>query len=141
MPASFAELVKKHFDFLLKDYGFKIVQADKYKVVFQSRALIIEIMEDRGSVLDWIGQVSSPKIRYNTLLIADFLAGGVSSHIRIHDFKENVQVQVGLIADAMRQHLAPILREEFTQWEELDEFRRKCIAEGEKAMKGIRSSS
>lgn len=146
---TFAERVKKHFNYLIDDYGFSVV-AEKYDpeafgnslVDFQSRTTAVRVLLDKGQVLIDIRPLTDPQSSwFNLASVVEFLAPEADEPVYIFpeswdDYYDMIDWQVSRVARVLRKYCAPVLQGEFSQWREMDERRSKSAEKGYRALTG-----
>ena len=145
----FAEQVKKHFHYLIDEYGFSVVD-ERYDaeafgdslVQFQSSTVDLSIILDRGQVLIDIGpHPESPDYRFGLVSVIEFLAPEADEPAYIFpetwdNYYDMIDWQVTRLARVLQQYCAPVLRGEFSQWKEMAERRRKEARDTYRALTG-----
>jgi len=146
---AFAEQVKKHFHYLVDDYGFSVVD-EKHDpeafgnslVDFQSSTAVIRVLLDRGQVLvDIRPSIEPPTFWFDLGSLVEFLAPEADEPVYVFpetwdNYYEMIEWQVARLARVLRQYCALVLRGEFSQWREIDKRRKKSAEEGYRALTG-----
>lgn len=136
----FTELVKKHFDFLLKQYGFSIVHEDYYPdimgnswIVFTSHGTGISIVLDKGQVLMNVGPSSLSREKwYEFSDIISFFAPDQKPVYVFPDgfseYKDALENQVSRLARLMEEYCRPILQGDFSMQNQIKEIENKRVS-------------
>lgn len=137
-------LVRKYFQFLNEDFGFDISehydpQYENISVGFERHNILISFSYDRGDVYIVITNLLDPQRRgHNPGTVIEFIDPKSYEVIKAIGFPrlpdepiERVGMTLNYWAPLIRQYLKPILIGEFAQWNELDQFETKVLAEFE----------
>lgn len=122
----FSALVKKHFGYLMDEYGFTVTRESYHpefmgnaQVVFESRLVGIDIVCDRNQVLIALGLLS--QVRRDWLEFANvvriFAPEVETVYIFPEDFSNReaaLETQISRLAQLMRQHCGPVLKGDFS---------------------------
>mgnify|MGYP000219498111 CR=1 FL=1 len=134
----FTEQAKQHFHYLIDDYGFSVVD-ERYEpeafgnslIQFRSSAIDIMVVLDRGQVL--IDVSPYPRLsnyQFGLATVVKFLAPEANEPVYIfpetwEDYDDMIEWQLTRLARMLRQYCAPVLRGEFSDWETMNECRKK----------------
>ena len=137
MPYGFAERVKIHFEYLIRDYGFqeeirRVPEIFGDRVVdYQSDDVGVELLLDRGEVAVRIGPRSdSPEKWIDIRFLLPFVVPEIDEPVYVYpaegdSCEAQVEWQIARLARLVRHYLTPVLRGEFTRWEEVVEYWRE----------------
>lgn len=135
------ELIKKHFNYLVNDYGFSI-DREEYSaeqmgngyIVYMSRAVAIMIVVDRSQVLLNLGEPSWPEREWFDF--TDVVSYFNSSIKEIYNFSESqidhqayVEKQAQHLAHILRMNCEPLLRGNFSMQNQIREIEQKRVME------------
>jgi hypothetical protein len=135
------ELIKKHFNYLINDYGFSIdreehstEQMGNAYIVYVSRAIAIMIVVDRSQVLLNLGEPSWPEREW--FEFTDVVSFFNSSITEVYNFSESpidhrayVEKQVQYLAYILRVNCEPLLRGDFSMQNQIREIEQKRVLE------------
>lgn len=145
----FAEQIKKHFHYLIDDYGFSVID-ERYDheafgnslVQFRSSTTDVVVVLDKGQVLIDISPYPEiPNYRFGLATVVEFLSPDADEPAYIFPEKWDnyygmIDWQVTRLTRVLRQYCAPVLRGEFSKWKEMDEIRRKETEDRYRALTG-----
>ena len=145
----FVELVKKHFQYLLDDYGFSVVD-ERYEpqvfgnslVQFHSSNMEIMIVLDRGHVSIDISPHPNPLgYQFGLSTILEYLVPEVERLAYDYseapdDYYSRIIWQITRFAPLLHEHCDKVLRGEFSDWKEMDERREKRALREYRALTG-----
>ena len=135
--SKFPEQVKKHFQYLVDDYGFSIVTKHAPEIFggsavnYESDTIGVEIALDRGEVFGRIGPRCDPPETWNDIaslilfLFPQIPEPPYEYPERWNDPDAMIEWQVARLARITREHLAPVLKGEFSQWKQVTEYWRE----------------
>lgn len=133
----FFERVKEEFHYLVSDYGFTITEEIYDAQAFGNsfvgfvstmNGMGIGIALDRGQVTVDIRPSPGSKKIFGLVTMVRFLAPDFSEEVyasppkAFDTYHDRVDWQVKRIARILRQYCEPILKGEFTEWEEMDKM-------------------
>ena len=122
----FSALVKKHFRYLVDEFGFTIAHESFYpetmgnaEAVFESALVGISIVCDRNQVLISLGLLSQPRRDWLEFasVVRVFAPDVVTVYVFPKDFSNleaALESQVSRLAQIMRQHCGPVLIGDFS---------------------------
>lgn len=135
------ELIRKYFNFLIDDYGFSVFREEyspKYMgnadIVYKSGSIAILVVVDRSQVLLNVGKTTQPEkewfeftdvIKYFNPTISevyDFSRGSLPD-------QDYVEMQAKREAQLLRQYCEPLLRGDFSMYEQIKEIENKRSSE------------
>ncbi len=134
---SYNELVKKHFRFLVDDYGFTLVR-DEYDpeafgnslVEYRLPTTIVMVSRDRDWIRVGVGSISDPRHRlYSLESLIEFFAPEAPKGIDTYQPEASDDFQLSNLACILQDYGGPVLRGEFTKWKELEEYVHKEVEE------------
>lgn len=145
----FNEQVKKHFGYLMDDYGFSVAE-ERYDAEIFGNSLVrfrlgptqVRVVLDKGQVRAEMAPY--PEIRGRWFILSEvigFLAPEADERGEIvvpdgRDYDRKVDWQLARMARILRQYCKPVLRAEFSQWDEMDEAARRESMEIYRALTG-----
>jgi hypothetical protein len=144
--SAFSKLVRKYFDYLTDKFEFSITEERFYPesfgdaiVVFQSPTSFLTVTRERGDVLLEMGPMPNPgKKAYNLGEIIEFLAPDEWKGLKVFVFpdlpekpEDSTEIQVRHLSSLVGQYAEPILRGNFSRWEDLEKFSNKKLKEFE----------
>jgi hypothetical protein len=146
---TFTENVKKHFQYLIDDYGFSVVDEQLNSeafgnslIRFESSSTDIMIVLDRGQVIIDIGPYpATPNYQFSMASMMEFLTPEAEEPAYVfpetwENYDEMIEWQVRRLARVLRQYCSPVLLGRFSEWEELDQRIRKEAREAYRTLKG-----
>ncbi|MBI3176932.1 MAG: hypothetical protein HYZ35_02975 [Chloroflexi bacterium] len=124
--SAFSALVKKHFHYLVDEYGFTVAHESYHpetmgnaQVVFKSALVGIDIVCDRNDVLISLGLL--PQGRRDWLEFANVVRVFAPDIGAVYNFPEDfsnreaaLESQVSRLAQLMHQHCTPVLKGDFS---------------------------
>jgi hypothetical protein len=130
----FTEKVREHFRYLIDDYGFSVIREQHAPetfgnglVEFQSKSAHIRVILDKGQVLiDLAPYQAIQDYWFDLSSVIEYLAPQSNEPVYVFpetagNSYETIDWQVSRLAGMLRQHCVPVLKGEFSQWQELFE--------------------
>lgn len=136
---TFWSLIKKYFSYLADDFGFVDkeyydAQYENFSVGYVAHDILISFSYDRGDVYIDITNLKDPQRRgHDPGTLINYIDPTIFSRLRYPNLPDEpgqrIEAQLSFWAPLIREYLGQILRGEFTQWMELDNFESMSLTE------------
>jgi hypothetical protein len=144
----FTELVKKYFRFLVDEFGFSVANEEHNRQMFGDRVVeyrsptTVVTVSSEGFVLTEFGPASEPHVAhfllFNVISFFDAkLAEAEKSALgNVRQPRRNQESQIARSAELLHQFGEPMLKGDFTQWNEIGQYIDRIAHEKTKASTG-----
>ena len=144
------EQIKKKFRYLVDEYGFSVAN-ELYTpdifgnglVEYHSDFVNIAVVLDRGQLQVDISPYPNPS-NYSSFGLPSIIENiapesGETDYVypeKLEDYRSSIDWQIDRLADLLQRYCVPVLRAEFSNWEQMDQQRQKRALKEYKTLTG-----